>query len=111
MRLVNEVDEVVQEHGTFEQMAPVLNELIDFTKTHFSNEEKLLEENHCPHIGGHKKAHTRLLEELLDWKKKAEQIKVEDLGEHMIFLRVWFPGHILGVDKRDSTYLSREIHD
>jgi NNP family nitrate/nitrite transporter-like MFS transporter len=111
MRLVNEVDEVVQEHGTFEQMAPVLNELIDFTKTHFSNEEKLLEENHCPHIEKHKKAHSHLLEELLDWKKKAEQIKVEDLGEHMIFLRVWFPGHILGVDKRDSTYLSREIHD
>jgi hemerythrin-like metal-binding protein len=83
-----------------------LNELIDYTKAHFANEEKLLEKNHCPDIGNHKKAHVHLLEELLDWKKKAEGIKADDMGEHMVFLRIWFPGHILGVDKKDVAYLT-----
>ena len=106
MRLINEVDEVVQEGRSYEQVAPVLNELIDCTKTHFSNEEELLEKNHCPDIGRHKKAHVWLLEELLDWKKKAETIRVEDLDEHMGFLRIWFPGYILGVDKNDAAYLT-----
>ena len=106
MRLINEVDEVVQEGGSYEQFAPVLNELIDYTSTHFSNEEELLEKNHCPEIGKHKNAHVLLLEELLDWKEKAERINVEDLREHMIFLRIWFPGHILGVDKKHADYLT-----
>ena len=106
MSLINEVDEVVQERGTYEQLAPALNEVIDYAKTHFSNEERLLEKNHSPDIGKHKKAHVRLLEELLDWKKKAETIKAEALGEHMIFLRIWFPGHILGVDKKNAAYLT-----
>ena len=106
MRLINEVDEVVQEGGTYQQFAPVLSELIDYTRTHFSNEEELLEKNHSPGIEKHKKAHARLLEELLDWKKKAEKIKVEEMRDHMIFLRIWFPGHILGVDKKDADYLT-----
>jgi hemerythrin-like metal-binding protein len=106
MRLINEVDEVVQDGGTYEQFAPFLNELIDYTNTHFSNEEKSLEKNNCPNIERHKKAHVQLLEELLDWKKKAEKINAKDMGEHMIFLRIWFPGHILGVDKRDAHYLT-----
>ena len=106
MRLINEVDEVIQEGGAYQQFAPVLNELIDYTSTHFSNEEELLKKNRCPDIGKHKKAHVRLLEELLGWKKKAGKIKVEDMGEHMIFLRIWFPGHILGVDKKDADYLT-----
>ncbi len=106
MRLINEVDDVVQEDGTYEQFAPVLNELIDYTKTHFSNEEELLEKNHCPDIGKHKKAHVQLLEELMDWKTRAEKLKVEDMDEHMVFLRIWFPGHILGVDKKDAPYLT-----
>jgi hemerythrin-like metal-binding protein len=106
MRLINGVDEVVQESGSHEQLSSVLNELIDYTKAHFLNEEKLLERNHCPDIEEHKKAHVHLLEELLDWTKKAEGIKVEDMEEHMVFLRIWFPGHILGVDKKDVAYLA-----
>jgi len=106
MRLINEVDEVIQEGGAYEQFSPTLNELIDYTHSHFSNEEELLEKNHCPDIGNHKKAHARLLEELLNWKETAERTKNEDMGEHMMFLRVWFPGHILGVDKKHSDYLT-----
>jgi len=106
MRLINEIDERVQNGGTYEQLAPVVNELVDSTSTHFSNEEELLERNRCPEFARHKKAHVQLLEELMDWKKKAEQIKAEDLEEHMGFLRIWFPGHILGVDKKDAAYLT-----
>ena len=106
MRLINEIDEVVQEGGTYEQFAPVLNDLIDYTTRHFAHEEKLLEENSCPDLDRHKKAHVRLCEELLDWKKKVAKADTEDMNEHMLFLRIWFPGHILNVDKKDAAYLS-----
>jgi NNP family nitrate/nitrite transporter-like MFS transporter len=106
MRLINEIDEKVQDGGTYEQFAPVLNDLIDYTNEHFAHEEKLLEENSCPDLDKHKKAHVRLCEELLDWKKKVAKADTEDMNEHMVFLRIWFPGHILNVDKRDAAYLT-----
>jgi hemerythrin-like metal-binding protein len=106
MSLINEIDEKVQEGGTYEQFAPVLNDLIDYTNEHFAHEEELLEENSCPDLDGHKKAHVRLSEELLDWKKKVAKAGAEDMNEHMVFLRIWFPGHILNVDKRDAAYLT-----
>jgi NNP family nitrate/nitrite transporter-like MFS transporter len=106
MRLINEIDEVIQEGGAYEQFAPVLNDLIDFTNRHFAYEEKLLEENRCPDVEKHKKAHVRLREELSDWKKKVAKAEMEDMHELMVFLRIWFPGHILNVDKKDADYLT-----
>jgi hemerythrin-like metal-binding protein len=105
MRLINEIDEVVLEGGTYKQFAPVLNDLIDYTNRHFVHEEKLLEENHCPNLERHKKAHVRLREELAGWQEKVAKAGSEDMNELMVFLRIWFPGHVLNVDKKDADYL------
>lgn len=32
--------------------------------------------------------------------------RVEDMNEHLLFLRIWFQGHILNVDKKDADYLA-----
>ena len=105
MGLINEIDEVVQEGGTYEQIAPVLNDLIKFTNSHFAHEEKRLEKNHCPDFEKHKKAHVRLREELLDWQEKVAKAGTEEMHELMVYLRIWFPGHILDVDKKNTAYL------
>jgi NNP family nitrate/nitrite transporter-like MFS transporter len=106
MRLINEIDDVIRDGGTYKQIAPVLNDLIDYTDGHFAHEEKLLEENHSPNLERHKKAHVHLREELLSWQEKVAKAKPEDMNELMLFLRIWFPGHILNVDKKDADYLT-----
>gem|GEM_PF-186397 len=106
LSLINKIDEVIQEGGTYEQFAPVLNDLIDYTDRHFAHEERLLDDNHCPDIGRHKRSHVRLREELLRWREKVAEAGAEDMREHMLFLRIWFPGHILNVDKSDADYLT-----
>ena len=106
LSLINQIDEVIQQGGTYEMFAPVLDDLIDYTIQHFAHEEKLLEENHCPDIDGHKKSHVRLRGELLNWQEKVADAGPEEMSEHMFFLRIWFPGHILNVDKKDAEYLT-----
>ena len=106
LSLINSIDEVIQGGGSYEQFAPALNELVDYTDRHFAHEEKLLEENHAPDIDRHKKSHIRLREELLSWRGKVAEAKAEEMTEHMLFLRIWFPGHILNVDKKDADYLA-----
>jgi NNP family nitrate/nitrite transporter-like MFS transporter len=109
MRLINEIDEMVQQGKTYEQFAPVLNDLFNYAGRHFEHEEKLLEKNHCPDLESHKKAHVYLLKELSGWKKKVAKAKSEEMAEHMVFLRIWFPGHILNVDKRDAAFLNHSL--
>jgi hemerythrin-like metal-binding protein len=78
---------------------------MQYTSNHFAHEEKLLEKNHCPDIDRHKKSHVRLLQELSRWQEKVAEAEAEDMDELMLFLRIWFPGHILNVDKKDADYL------
>lgn len=103
--LINSMDEVIQRGGTFEQFAPILNGLIDYTHEHFTFEEDLLEKNHCPDFEQHKQAHAQLVKEVLDWRNKAERGSVEIINELMASLRIWVTVHILDVDKRDAPYL------
>ncbi len=106
MRLINEIDEVVHEGGTYKQFAPVLKDLIDYTNRHFAHEEKRMEENHCPNLERHRKSHVHLREELLGWQEKVAQARTDEMNELMVFLRIWFPGHVLNMDKKDAAYLT-----
>ncbi len=107
--LINKIDEVIQDGGAYEQFAPAVTDLIDYSDRHFAHEEKLLEENHCPDLERHKKSHDRLREELLQWQEKVAQAEAEERTEHMLYLRIWFPGHILNVDKKDADYLVEDL--
>jgi NNP family nitrate/nitrite transporter-like MFS transporter len=106
LHLINKIDEVIEEGGSYEQFAPFIKKLINFTNRHFAFEEKLLAKNHCPDLDGHKRSHVRLRTELLRWQEKVAEAETEDMKEHMLFLRIWFPGHILNVDKKDADYLT-----
>jgi NNP family nitrate/nitrite transporter-like MFS transporter len=106
MRLINEIDEVIQSGGTYDQFSPILHDLIDFMNRHFAYEEKLMVENNCPNLERHKKSHVRLRQELSGWQEKVAKARSEEMNEHMLFLRIWFPGHILNVDKKDADYLT-----
>jgi NNP family nitrate/nitrite transporter-like MFS transporter len=106
LSLINQIDVVIQKGGGYEQFASLVNDLIEFTNRHFAYEEKLLAKNHCPDIETHKKSHMRLRVELSRWQEKVAEASPEEMNEHMLFLRIWFPGHILNVDKNDADYLT-----
>jgi len=92
--------------GGYSQLQPVINELISYTRMHFSNEEKLLKTNHCPDFESHARNHIMLLKELIDLKNKAENANAEQFKDLMSMLKLWFPGHILSVDKKHANYLT-----
>jgi MFS transporter, NNP family, nitrate/nitrite transporter len=105
MDLLNKIDDEVQASGNPELFSPLVTDLIEYTKTHFAFEEKLLEKNDCPEFEPHRKNHQQLLTELIDWQQKAENCSAEKLKELMVILRLWFPGHILNADKKHAQYL------
>jgi len=106
MRLINNIDEVLVKGGNYESITPIVSELVDYAKTHFSYEEKLLKANNCPEFERHQKSHIQLHKELTDWQEKLKNCNPDMLKEMMTILRLWFPGHILSADKKHAEYLS-----
>ena len=89
-----------------EVLGKTLMELIQYVGTHFATEEKLLSTNGYPEYNAHKAEHTKLTQKAIELQKDFQQgapvITVEVLG----FLKDWLQNHILGTDKKYSSFLN-----
>ena len=88
---------------TYEREA--LDELVDYTKTHFSYEEGLMEQNGYPDFEPHKAQHEKMI-------RKVEEVLAEYETNHdaamknaLDYLGDWLINHINGTDKEYSSFL------
>jgi len=63
MLLINQLETLAQE-AKLEEIPKALQELLEHTKIHFSNEEKMMSETNFPVFPAHKAEHDRHLHEL-----------------------------------------------
>lgn len=114
--LINEINDLTQydDHiDRYDNIVEVFNELIEYSKYHFSHEEALFEEhgydtfNTKVQIGQHK-----------SFVDQVSAIDLNDLDENqsetlesiLDFLSTWLEQHILGIDKKFGDFL-REKHE
>lgn len=78
----------------------LIEELLNYTKYHFSEEEILMKKNniHKDHTILHKYRHGQFITEIEDINKK-KNLKYVDLIEIFNYLILWLSSHILGLDK------------
>ncbi|WP_440875841.1 bacteriohemerythrin [Thalassotalea sp. PLHSN55] len=89
---------------SFERQA--LEDLVDYTKTHFSREEKIMEENDYPDIVAHKEQHKKMIAQVETFVD-LYNIKGHDaLDEVSTFLSKWLINHINGTDKQYTKHLN-----
>jgi hemerythrin len=87
----------------FEQEA--LDELVDYTKTHFKYEEGLMEQNGYPDFEAHRAQHELMIarvEEVLNHYQRDPDSAMQNALD---FLRDWLINHINGTDKQYSKFL------
>ena len=105
LNLINQLQTAVDYSTGEEFEREALNELVDYTKTHFSYEEGLMEENGYPDFEPHKAQHEKMI-------KKVDEVLSEYLQNHdkamtnaIEFLKGWLINHINGTDKEYSSFL------
>ena len=86
-------------------IAEILDSLLGYTQTHFSLEERLLQEAKYKDFDAHKKEHIKLLEQLDQLCKKHMLEEKPIYFEMLNFLRAWLKDHIQGVDTKYSEAL------
>ncbi|MBI5055683.1 MAG: hemerythrin family protein [Nitrospirae bacterium] len=105
--LINELNEAMSSGKGKDIVGKVLNDLIEYTKTHFAHEEKLMAEHSYPGYLPHKKEHDELARQVIDFDRDLKAGKLVVTVLIMTFLKDWLTTHIKGTDQKYSPFLVR----
>ncbi len=98
---INQLDDVNESKNPAE-IEQVLNDLVDYTLSHFAFEESLMEEAGYPFINGHKRVHELFVKRVSDFQQRFKM--GEDISrELLIVLKSWLINHI---KSDDNDYVS-----
>jgi hemerythrin len=86
-------------------MDDVLLRLIDYTKMHFSTEERLMAQYNYPDRVSHETQHFQLTSQVGQLYIKVKENKTSVTIETMEFLKDWLNHHILETDKKFGAFL------
>jgi hemerythrin-like metal-binding protein len=89
---------------TEDKLADLLDQLVDYTAYHFSDEEQLMETSgvSSQHVKIHKMEHHSFLYDIERMRShfSPDAESVDDIGEKLAhFITAWLTYHILGIDK------------
>ena len=104
--LINLLHDSMKEGKAKDIMNKVLGDLADYTDYHFQTEEKYFQQFNYPEFVKHKKEHDDLRKEVLNLKNKLDKGEGIITIEVMYFLKDWLSKHILGSDKKYSSFFN-----
>lgn len=105
---INELD-VVLSTKNFDQLKTIINELVDYTITHFAFEEEMMDKANYPFSSAHKKVHKVFTDRVASYQqrlKDGEDISNELMGE----LKIWLTNHIKKDDKDYSSVVFKVLN-
>ena len=105
VEMVNEMHDAMTQGKGKEVLGPILEELIQYTKTHFANEERLMEKYDYPDFAPHRNKHKKMTAKVLSLQEDYQQGKFQLSFEVSKFLQDWLTKHILGTDMKYSDFL------
>ena len=88
-----------------ETLSKTLADLVNYTKTHFAHEERLMQTHHYPEFAEHKAAHDALTAKVLDFQHNFEAGRIGMTVDLLQFLKDWLRTHIGETDRKVATFL------
>lgn len=105
--MINDLFEAMHAGKASEVLGDVLlSGLIDYTQTHFANEERLMQLHSYPELAAHKQEHTRLTQKVMDLQAQHQAGKMALSIETSRFLREWLTQHIMHNDKKYGQFFN-----
>jgi hemerythrin-like metal-binding protein len=103
--LVNELhDAMLHGHGK-DVIGKTLDATVEYARTHFSEEEKLMEKFHYPELEAHKTMHNAFIQKVYELQTEYRSGQTALSFQVMEFLKDWLNNHILKIDKRYAGYI------
>jgi len=102
--LLNQLHVAIHEHHGTETSRKILDDLADYTRTHFAVEESLMRVSNYPEFAAHKQNHEELIGQVIALQEKLDTGQAAITFELLHFLKVWLTRHINEADKRFGAY-------
>lgn len=106
--LINDLHDAMRSGKGKEVLGSTLQALVDYTQTHFSDEERLLRLHGYPDLSKHKAVHDAFVKQTRDLQERFNSGNTMISVEVMNALKDWLIKHIQGTDKRYSDFLNNK---
>ncbi|MGA2448224.1 MAG: bacteriohemerythrin [Polyangiaceae bacterium] len=111
IRLINDLHAAMKGGKSRDLMGYTLNKLVEYTKTHFSNEEAVLARHGYPELAPHRKQHVDFTRQVAEFQRQFGSGETAVTVDVMEFLRTWLVDHIQKSDRSYATFLaSKNVH-
>jgi hemerythrin len=108
---MNELHEALGAGRGKHVVGKILQQLIEYTATHFASEEAAMEKSGFPGLNSHKAEHKAMTEQLLKFQNDLQAGKLGVPTALMPFLQKWLHDHLLETDKKYGPFLNEKgIH-
>lgn len=105
--MVNDLFDAVQTGRGKDALGKILDGMIAYTKTHFANEERFMEEHGYPDMAAHRAEHEALARQVVEVQQKYHSGATATLSmEVMNFLKNWLVKHIQGTDRKYGPFFN-----
>jgi len=104
--MVSQLHEAMRQGKGKQALGDVLKDVIQYVRTHFAAEERLMKANGYPDHDAHKLEHDRLTRKVADIYREYQDGKVAITLEVMNFLENWVDKHIVGTDRKYAPFLN-----
>jgi hemerythrin-like metal-binding protein len=99
--IINKLHEEMKKGIKPEKVAAIIKELLDYTKYHFGEEEKLMERVNYTGLSAQKNAHRKFIDQIQEYKDKADQGQGVFLSASIVrTVGDWLKNHIGTMDKK-----------
>lgn len=104
--LINELFDAMSSGKGKDVIGKILDSLMEYTKTHFASEERMMQIHNYPEQSAQQSEHTKLTKQVMELQGKFKGGSVSITLETMNFLKDWLQNHILQNDKKYGPYLN-----
>jgi len=104
--MIDQLYEAMAKSATEIVLEKLLADLIEYTKTHFADEEALLQKHGYPEYSLHKAKHVDFIRQIHDFEKQFHDGSITLSLTMSMFLQDWLANHILKMDKKYASFLT-----
>jgi hemerythrin len=105
--IINQLHFEMEESHDKKVLGAVLDQLVEYSKSHFAREESLLFQADYPDAPEHKMEHERFIREITDLRERFASAPAATLDIELIgFLHNWLDTHVQGADKKYGPFLN-----
>ncbi len=108
IELVNNLHQAMLEGKGKEALDQTLKAMFDYTKIHFSTEEKLMSQHGYGEYAAHKKLHDQFIERVNQLQQRKDSGEMALTIDVMTAMKDWLINHIQKVDIRYSGFLNEK---